>query len=97
MGASHNLNSDSLTYARSQVARHVRLALAGRRGPEGQTLMAERSYAETHSPPRARPAPDNPTASDEFASARMLGLVLIAGIVFWGAVLGGALWLLVAR
>jgi hypothetical protein len=56
--------------------------------------MAERK----HDPPfiLTHPVVDEQPTSDEFAAARMLGVVLIAAIVCWGAVLGAAVWLVMA-
>jgi hypothetical protein len=55
--------------------------------------MAERRQ---HEPSALPPAvvDDQPTG-DEFAATRMLGIVLIAALIFWGAVLGVAVWLVV--
>jgi hypothetical protein len=55
--------------------------------------MAERRHQEP--PAQLRAVVDDQSASDEFGAARMLGLVLIAALIFWGGVLGAALWLLI--
>jgi hypothetical protein len=58
--------------------------------------MAERRHYEP--PARPRVVVDDQSSSDGFAAAHMLGLVLVAALIFWGALLVAAFWLLfVAR
>jgi hypothetical protein len=55
--------------------------------------MAERRHYEPTALPRV--VVDDQHSSDGFAAAHMLGLVLIAALIFWGAVLAAAFWLLI--